>query len=178
MWCAVAVALSCGWQPSSRPPAGGSASVRASRARPALLAISDAVVAEQLDTVPVFAVLLPEDGKLYGSEEGETMVYMSLADANRVLAQLTAVYSATQLQVLPLPLGHVLMQAGLLERPASYAGAADAPEQLRMSLVASPEEKKAARRLRGDGVTAKPRPRGGAAGKLQVRRSWPAHDRS
>jgi hypothetical protein len=155
-----------GWRASLRPRVAASG-VR--HVPP--LAVSDSVVAKQLNDVPVFGLLLTEAGTLYGDEEqGATMVYTSLADATRVLAQLKTAYPTTELELLPLPLGHVLTQAGHLQRATSEAGAApdDAQAALRMALVASPEERRAARRLREDSAMPRPRARAGAAAQLQT----------
>ena len=142
------------------------------RVRPPVLAISDAVVADQLNTVPVFGLLLTENGKLYGSEEGETMVYTSLEDASRVLAQLKSTFPDTDLELLPLPLGHVLTQSGHLARVDGSESAAVPTEivesTLPMVLVASPEARRAARRLREDSATPRPKPLAGAAAQLQA----------
>ena len=129
----------------------------------------DSTVAEQLDGVPVFAINLKEDEKLYGNEDGETMIYTGLADANRVLAQIQTAYPSTVLELLPLPLGQVLTRAGLLARQPADGPLVEEPlPALRTLIVASPDEKRAARRLREDAATPRPRPRPGAAGKLQA----------
>lgn len=133
------------------------------------LSVTDSVVAEQLDDVPVFGLLLVDDGKLYGSEDtGETMVYTGLADATRVLAQVQASFPGNDVQLMPLYLGEVLTKAGAL-KPAITADTLDTePRALPTLLVPSVEEKRAARHLRNEAAMARARPRPGAAGMLQA----------
>ena len=144
------------------------ASAIAWRTNPLQLSASsstDAKVAQLLDSVWVFGLLLTEEAKLYGDAgTGASMIYTSLSDANRVLAQLKSAFPTTDLELIPLPLGKVLMQAGILDPPSSFEAADDG---VQMQLVASPEEKRAARQLREESATPKPRPREGAAGLLQ-----------
>lgn len=110
--------------------------------------ISDSVVRE-LDTVPVFALHLQEDGTLFGSEESGTMVYTQLSDANRVLGQLMATYPDMNVALKPLGLGAVLRQCGMLDGSGS-SGA------VKVTLVASPTEKREAKRV-GDSSAARAR---------------------
>ena len=77
------------------------------------------------------------------------MIYTSLSDANRVLAQLKSAFPTTELDLIPLPLGKVLMQAGILDPPFFF----EAADGVQMQLVASPEEKRAARQLREESAT-------------------------
>ena len=109
-------------------------------------------VAEQLDEMPVFGILV-DDGTLYGDADsgGTGIVYTHLNDASRVLSQLQNTYPANTLELLPLALGAVLKEGGLL-------GAADgAGERAQVMLVASPEEVRTARRL-ADRLSSAPRP--------------------
>ena len=69
--------------------------------------------------VPVFAILLKEEGKLYGGPMDDqgvqpAMVYTQLEDAQRVIGQLTETYAETALELQPLALGAVLRQSGVL----------------------------------------------------------------
>ena len=58
------------------------------RSNPPLLAVTnDAAITGQLDEVPVFGILIADDSTLYGDDDGNTIVYTHLEDANRVLAQ-------------------------------------------------------------------------------------------
>jgi len=129
------------------------------------LAIPDETVAEQLDDVPVFGILLREDAKLYGGDDGQTMVYMSLQSASRVLAQLQSTYPETEIEIAPLPLGNVLTQTGYLQRPPATDD--DNQPALPIELVSSPDERRAARKIREDVATPRPAARSGVAGKLQ-----------
>ena len=132
------------------------------RTLPSRMSVSDTVVAEALDGVPVFGILLSESGKLY-TEEGHCMVYTHLADASRVLGRMQGAYPAEEFEIMPLTLGGVLTESGLLGE-----GSAAPPKQpLRVNLVASPEERQAARKIREDGCLPKPKRRRGAAGRLQ-----------
>ena len=68
--------------------------------------------------VPVFGILVVEDGKLYGGAGLEdsgvqpAMVYTQLADAQRVLGKLCEAYPGVELSLQPLSLGAVLRQTG------------------------------------------------------------------
>ena len=94
---------------------------------------------DDLNTVPVFGILT-EDAKLYGTDEAGCMIYTQLKDAHRILAQLQSTYAESTFELHPLALGTVLNEAGLLATQREHA-----PQ---ITLVASPEATKEARRLR------------------------------
>ena len=69
--------------------------------------------------VPVFAILLVQDGKLYGGPDAfdesgiePAIVYTQLEDAQRVLGKLADTYPDTELALQPLSLGAVMRQSG------------------------------------------------------------------
>ena len=159
-------------------PAIAAASIIATSTRPRIARIrmagSDARAAQELDAVPVFAILLAGSGKLY-THEGQCMVYTHLDDATRVLGRMQAAYAEEELELMPLSLGSVLTQAGWLKKATAASSSVellleqqDPQEPIRVNLVASPEELRAARRIREDGGVAKAKRRRGAAGKMQV----------
>jgi hypothetical protein len=122
--------------------------------------LTDLDVVRELDSVPVFGILVKADGKLY-TEEGACMVYTHLSDVSRVLGKMQATYPTTELEVMPLSLGHVLSEAGLL------GGGGREGASLAVNLVASPEETSAAKRMREEAALPRPKRRRGAAGMLQ-----------
>jgi hypothetical protein len=101
-------------------------------------------VVTELDSVPVFAIAINGD-KLYSTDETGCMIYTHLSDASRVLAQLQSTYPAEALALEALSLGTVLSESGLLIKR-------EAPP--RITLVASPDAKRAARDLRAKGPAA------------------------
>ena len=101
-------------------------------------------VVTELDSVPVFAIAINGD-KLYSTDESGCMIYTHLSDASRVLAQLQSTYPAEALALEALSLGTVLSESGLLIKR-------EAPP--RITLVASPDAKRAARDLRAKGPAA------------------------
>ena len=146
---------------------------------------SDSLVARELDSVPVFGILLQQEDSFY-CEDGVVMVYTQLADASRVLAKLQQTFVETELALMPLSLGHVLQQGGLLGGNAGggsgltsdvfssegdlLAAAAVATSQsapMRINLIASPTERRLAKQLREDSAALPPIKRDGAAAELQ-----------
>ena len=115
-------------------------------------------VVHELNSVPVFGIRLVEEGTLYGTEPGGSIMYMQVSDAHRVLGQLTATFPGTELEVQSLTLGSALRQAGLLED----AGAGE-EERPGLTLVASPIEVRVARSLGHDARTS-PDPSATASG--------------
>lgn len=139
----------------------------------------DEFVARELDSVPVFGILLSEEGSIY-SEDGVAMVYTQLADATKVLAKLQQTFPETQLTLMPLSLGHVLQQGGLLrggvandilssegDLLAAATAASSSSSQTRINLIASPEQRKLARKIREDAAAPPMAKRTGAAAELQ-----------
>ena len=97
-----------------------------------------------LDSVPVFALRLVQEGKLY-SVEGRCMVYVELADASNVLGQLQSLYPETPLALQPLQLGTVIRLSAGDRRLAGRADPDETPTAMR--LVASRDARRAARDL-------------------------------
>jgi len=114
------------------------------------------VLLSELDTVPVFGILVVADGKLYGGPEGKesriqpAMVYTQLADANQVLGKLTEAYPGIEFSLQPLSLGAVMRQSGMLGDGNREALDDGAEVGTRAVLVASPDQKRAARKIRAD----------------------------
>ena len=59
------------------------------RSRPVICAdaiIEPDALMRELNSVPCFAILLEEEDKLYGTDDGATLVYTTLSDAQRAAA--------------------------------------------------------------------------------------------
>ena len=128
---------------------------------------ADADIARELDQVPVFGILLTEDGKLY-CEDGSCMVYTQLGDAHRVLAKMQETFPETTLEVMPLSLGHVLQEGGFLGR-ADATNPAVSPQlpSMQVNLIASPFERRTAKKIREESAAQPALRRTGAAAELQ-----------
>ncbi|KAL1503266.1 hypothetical protein AB1Y20_011321 [Prymnesium parvum] len=102
----------------------------------------------ELDTVPVFAIRLVEEDTLYGASAG-ALFYSQLPDAHRVLAQLSATYPQTRLELLPLGLGAAMRQAGLLGGGATASPAVIVPSPREVKTAAELAPLRARRGARG-----------------------------
>ena len=119
------------------------------RSRPVICAdaiIEPDALMRELNSVPCFAILLEEEDKLYGTDDGATLVYTTLSDAQRVLAQLADTYDGVKARAQPVSLGAVARRAGLL--PDDVIAEAD-ESAAPATLVASPTELRNARQLCG-----------------------------
>lgn len=96
------------------------------------------------------------DGKLYGGPERKdsriqpAMVYTQLADANQVLGKLPEAYPGTEFSLQPLSLGAVMRQSGMLGDGNREALDDGAEVSTHAVLVASPDQKRTARKIRAD----------------------------
>ena len=118
-------------------------------------------VAKDLDAVPVFGILLSEENCLY-CVEGKCMVYTQLADALKVLARMQDTYPGTELDVMPLALGNILLEAGMLTQ-----GSSSRAPSVEVELVASPAELRFARNIREQAAAPPLAKRTGAGAQLQ-----------
>lgn len=111
--------------------------------------LHDEDIANELDAVPVFAVLLPQDSKIYCGNDDSAMAYTHLGDASKVLAQLQQTYPETEFALHVIYLGATLQACGALTRsiPAPGDSVSALPNNVKLTLAGSPFEKKVAKRL-------------------------------